>query len=173
MKKSAALTAIVAILFTVAGVWFGNHRINPTAAEPAAVTNLFAQSLPTLTNTSEALGQWRGKRLLVNFWATWCTPCVQEMPELSALQTELGSNTLQIVGIGIDSPVNIKEFNQKLPVSYPLYIGGMGGSELARQFGNQAGGLPFTVLIEANGSIKKTYLGRLKLEELRHDLASK
>ena len=173
MKKSTTLTAIVAILFTAAGVWFGTHRINPVAAEPAAVTNLFAQSLPALTDSPQALSQWRGRRLLVNFWATWCAPCVQEMPELSALQTELGVNSLQIVGIGIDSSANIKEFAKKLPVAYPLYVGGMDGSELARKFGDQSGSLPFTVLIDANGSIKKTYLGRLKLAELRQDLSDK
>lgn len=173
MKKSTTLTVIVAIFFTAAGVWFGTHRFNPIAAEPAAVTNLFAQSLPTLTGTPQALSHWRGKRLLVNFWATWCAPCVEEIPELSALQAELGANTLQIVGIGIDSLTNIQEFSQKFQVSYPLYVGGMGGSELARQFGNQAGGLPYTVLIDANGSIMKTYLGRLKLEQLRRDLSGK
>lgn len=170
MKRSTIVTMFVALAFSVAGVWYGNRQTTPTAAEPAAVASLFSQTLPDLTGKSQPLAQWRGKRTLVNFWATWCTPCVEEMPELSALQTELGAASLQIVGIGIDSAANIVDFSKKIPVSYPLYVGGIGGSELSRQFGNQAGGLPFTVLIAADGTIQKTYLGRLKMNELRNDL---
>ena len=94
------------------------------------------------------------------------------MPELSALQTEIASKNTQILGIGIDSPSAILEFSTKYRISYPLYVVGMGGSELSRQFGNQAGGLPFTVLIGSDGRVKKTYVGRLKMAELRADLAA-
>ncbi len=170
MKRSSIAIGLAAILFATAGAWYGNHQIAPAAAKSTAVANLFAQTLPDLEDKPQPLAQWRGKPLLVNFWATWCTPCVQEMPELSALQTELGETSLRIVGIGVDSPANIREFAKKVPVSYRLYVGGMGGSELSRQMGNQAGGLPFSVLIAADGSIRKTYLGRLKMDEVRRDI---
>ena len=170
MRHSTLVIGIIAIAFAGAGAWYSNHRSTPSAAEPAAVSALFAQSFPDISNTSRALAQWRGKPLLVNFWATWCAPCVQEMPELSALQTEIGNTSIRIVGIGIDSASNIREFAKKIPVTYPLLIGGMDASELSRQLGNQAGGLPFTVLIDADGRIRKTYLGRLKLDQLRRDL---
>lgn len=172
MKQSTIVIALIAIVFAGAGAWYGNQRSTHSTKEPAPVSALFAQSLPDLANTSQPLAQWRGKPLLVNFWATWCAPCVQEMPELSALQTEVGEGSVRIVGIGIDSAANIREFAKKLPVTYPLMIGGMEASELSRQLGNQAGGLPFTVLIDADGRIRKTYLGRLKLDELRRDLRS-
>lgn len=172
MKRSTIMMAVVAVIFAIAGIWYGTHRTNPTPAGPNAVTSLFSQTLPDRDGKLQPLAQWRGKRMLVNFWATWCSPCVEEMPELSALQTELGDSNLRIVGIGIDSATNIAEFAKKVPVSYPLYVGGMGGSELARQFGNQAGGLPFTALIAADGTIQKTYLGRLKIDEVRRDLSA-
>ena len=120
----------------------------------------------------QALAQWKGKLLVVNFWATWCAPCVEEMPELSVLQHEIASSKIQIIGIGIDSPSNIAKFSRNHKITYPLYTGDMDASELSRQLGNHAGGLPFTVLIGRDGQIKKTYLGRLKMGQLRQDLAA-
>jgi peroxiredoxin len=93
------------------------------------------------------------------------------MPELAALQNEMAAKNLQIVGIGIDSPSNIKQFAEKHQVSYPLLVAGMQGTELSREMGNQAGGLPFTVLLDPTGQVRKTYLGRLNIAQLRSDLA--
>ena len=118
------------------------------------------------------MSEWQGKILLINFWATWCPPCVSEMPELVALQNDLASKNLQVIGIGIDSPSNIREFAEKHQISYPLLLGGLEGSELSRQFGNESGGLPFTILIGADGTVRKTYMGRLDMEKVRADLAS-
>jgi peroxiredoxin len=118
------------------------------------------------------MSEWQGKTLLLNFWATWCPPCVSEMPELVALQNDWGSKNLQVVGIGIDSPSNIREFAEKHQITYPLLLGGLEGSELSRQFGNQSGGLPFTILIGPDGSVRQTYMGRLDMEKVRADLAS-
>jgi thiol-disulfide isomerase/thioredoxin len=120
----------------------------------------------------QALSQWKGKPLLVNFWAPWCAPCVQEMPELSAIAAKDGGKRFNVIGIGIDSPSNIAEFASKFKIAYPLYVAGMSGTDLSRQFGNAAGGLPYTVLIGADGQVRKTYLGRLKFDELRRDLAA-
>jgi peroxiredoxin len=118
------------------------------------------------------MSEWQGKVLLINFWATWCPPCVSEMPDLVALQNDLAGKNLQVVGIGIDSPSNIREFADKHQITYPLLLGGLEGSELSRQFGNESGGLPFTILIGADGSVRKTYMGRLDMEKVRADLAS-
>jgi peroxiredoxin len=118
------------------------------------------------------MSEWQGKILLLNFWATWCPPCVSEMPELVALQSDWSSKNLQVVGIGIDSPSNIREFAEKHQITYPLLLGGLEGSELSRQFGNQSGGLPFTILIGPDGSVRQTYMGRLDMEKVRADLAS-
>jgi peroxiredoxin len=94
------------------------------------------------------------------------------MPELSALQSELKPRNIQILGIGVDTPSNIAAFAGKYHIAYPVYVAGMEGSELSRRMGNKAGGLPFTVLIGADGAVKRTWLGRLKMDELRRELSS-
>jgi len=170
MKKNFALFACIAVLFAALGIFFGSQQTKPANADAAAVDKLLAQSMMDASGKQQNLSQWKQKPLIVNFWATWCAPCVDEMPELSALQKEIEPTKIQILGIGIDSPSNITQFATKYNIAYPLYIGGMGGTDLARSMGNQAGGLPFTVLIGRDGQVKKTYMGRLKMNELRKDL---
>ena len=175
MKRNIALAVVIGLLFAGAGMYFSSQAPlgkSPTAAKGAGeVPDLFRRSLPDANGTPQRLAQFKGKPVVVNFWATWCVPCVQEMPELSALQTEIAPRNIQIIGIGIDSPTNIKEFASKYKITYPLYVAGMEGTELARQFGNQAGGLPYTVLLGVDGKVRKTYLGKLKMDELRRDIA--
>ena len=173
MTKSKLLTfAAIAILFTGIGTYVGVKHLNPAPAENTAVAALMKASLPDAKNQQRALAEWKGKTLLINFWATWCPPCVAEMPELVELQADMADRNVQIIGIGIDSPSNIQQFAEKLQISYPLLVAGMQGTELSRQFGNQAGGLPFTVLIGPDGKVLQTYLGRLDMKKVRDDLAS-
>src|SRR5437899_4051639 len=175
MKRNILVFGAFAVLSAISGIYFGVNRSTPAALSPTpspVVAALFKQSLPDTNGEPQALAQFQGKALVLNFWATWCAPCVQEMPELSGLQAELTPKDVQLLGIGIDSPSNIADFAAKYKIAYPLYIAGMSGTELSRQFGNSAGGLPFTVLIGRDGQVRKTYLGRLKLAELRADIAS-
>ncbi|WP_371857261.1 TlpA family protein disulfide reductase [Duganella callida] len=179
---------VVALVFAAAGAYIGyqkKQKEQPAAAPAATVTTsaqpgadagpvaaLFSQTLPDAQGRQIALSQYKGKPMLVNFWAPWCGPCVREMPELSALAAGEEGKKLQVIGIGIDSPSNITEFNDKYKISYPVFVAGMSGTDLSRQFGNAQGGLPFTVLIGADGKILKTYLGQLKFDQLRKDLAT-
>lgn len=109
----------------------------------------------------------RGRPLVLNFWATWCPPCVEEMPELDALSRELAPKGVQVVGIGIDSAAKIQQFSQKSGFSYPLLPAGASGAELTRAFGNASAALPYTVVIGRDGRIRERILGRFKLESLR------
>jgi thiol-disulfide isomerase/thioredoxin len=173
MKKTWGIFAAVAVICIGLGVFIGHKQTSPQQADNAAVASLLSQSMPDAHGKPQELSQWKSRPLVVNFWATWCAPCVEEMPELSELQTELDAGKkVQIIGIGIDSPSNIAEFIGKYKIAYPIYVGGLSGTELSRQLGNQAGGLPFTVLIDGNGKVRKSYLGRLKMAELRKDIAS-
>lgn len=171
MKKNAILFSGVAILFAVFGIFFANQRLSPVPAQSSAVGTFLSQTMKDADGQEQHLDQWKDRTLIVNFWATWCAPCVDEMPELSALQQEIAAQNIQILGIGIDSASNIADFARKYRISYPLYVGGINGSELSRALGNQGGGLPFTVIIGRDGQVKKAYLGRLKMEELRKSLS--
>ena len=182
-RKNIILYVVIGLLFAALGAYVSS-RARPAAAPvtttiaptggPAhsAVTSLFAQSMNDVSGAPQKLSQWQGKAVVVNFWAPWCGPCVEEMPELDQLAADSLGKNIQVIGIGIDSPRNIAQFATKFKISYPLYVAGMSGTDLSRQFGNTNGGLPFTVLIGADGKVRKTYLGRIKFAELRADLAA-
>ena len=134
------------------------HKVEPNPRV------LYEATLPDLTGSPVALKQLLGRPVVVNFWATWCAPCVEEMPHLDALSKSLPD--IQFVGIGIDTASNISQFITKIPVSYPLYVAGHAGIALVRELGNAAGGLPFTVLLDAEGRIFDTILGQVSPEDL-------
>jgi thiol-disulfide isomerase/thioredoxin len=178
MTRKTVLTYVgFALLFGALGIWYGLKTrpaagpevttMAPSALPHTPVEALFAQSMNDASGTSQSLSRWKGKALIVNFWAPWCAPCVEEMPELDSLGKQIN-----VIGIGIDSPSNIAAFAGKHKISFPLYVAGMSGTDLARDFGNKGGGLPFTVLIGADGTVRKTYLGRLKFDQLKADLAA-
>ena len=169
MKRKIWLLGVVAIAFTGLGIYASLDPSQPPS-QASSIAALLTQSLPDINGQPQNLGQWKKRKLIVNFWATWCAPCVQEMPELSALQSEITSKNIQIIGVGIDNAANITQFSTKHQINYPLYVAGPEAVTLLSQFGNPAGGLPFTLLIGEDGQIKRTYLGRLRLEQLRRDL---
>ena len=126
---------------------------------------LYDARLPGLDGQEVSLSALKGQPVVVNFWATWCAPCVQEMPHLDSIAKELPE--VKFVGIGIDTAQNIAQFVAKLPVSYQLLIAGHAGIAMVRELGNSAGGLPFTLLFDANGSIFDSILGQVEPADLR------
>lgn len=142
------------------------------AARPVFDTPAPAFSLERLdggTFDSQALA---GKTTLLNFWAPWCPPCVQELPELAKLHTDIQARGGQVVGIALARPDDVRTFIADHPLPYPLLLGGKSGSDLARQMGNLHGGLPYSVVIDAQGTIRATHGGRLTEAQAR-DLMSK
>jgi thiol-disulfide isomerase/thioredoxin len=163
MAKRILILVILALAAVAAGFYFGTRQHAP---DPA-VQQLLATRLPDLTGTEQPVSQWRGKTLVINFWAPWCGPCVEEMPALGALSHEFRSKNVQFVGIGIDSAQNMIAFEQKVKVDYPLLVAGYAGTDLARAFGNTAGALPFTVVIDGAGNVRTRKLGQISADELR------
>jgi thiol-disulfide isomerase/thioredoxin len=161
--RRAALVALAGLAAAAAGLWAS--RLSRTDAGPALDASIteafFGLTLPDAAGDSTAIGQWRGRTLAVNFWAPWCGPCVEEMPLLSKISRALDPARAQLLGIGIDSAANIGQFARDHPVSYPLLVAGASGIEWARQFGDSAGGLPYTVIIEPDGRVSAHQLGRV------------
>jgi len=114
-----------------------------------------------------ATADFRGKPLLVNFWATWCPPCVKELPELAQFHREFQVEGWQLLGLAVDAPTPVREFLQKLPLDFPQGLAGLVGTELTRSLGNSQGGLPFSVAFAANGRVMWRKLGATNLAELR------
>jgi thiol-disulfide isomerase/thioredoxin len=108
----------------------------------------------------------RGRPLLVNFWATWCPPCVKEMPEIDRFARAMAPRGQQVVGLAIDSPVPVREFLARTPVGYAIGLAGLTGSELAKRLGNEMGGLPFTALFDRRGALVRRKLGETTEAEL-------
>ena len=128
----------------------------------------YASSFPDLHGSNIQLTQYLGKPLVLNFWATWCPPCVKEMPELDALHTKYPD--VHFVGLAVDTAKNVETFVQKVQVAYPLLIAGHGGIKQMRELGNKNGGLPFTIVFDAEGRIYKQILGKIKPAELERYL---
>ena len=122
---------------------------------------LFAANIPNENGVNQALKQYKGKIIVLNFWATWCAPCREEMPELSQLYTEYKSKNVVVLGIAVDELALVKEFSLATPVSYPLFAAENDGMNLGIDLGNDKGVLPYTVIINADGSVVKTFFGRI------------
>ena len=162
------LAGATAFAAAAAGGWLASRRTAVTSEEDvAAVHLLFAQKLPDHAGTTVSLDTFKGRTVVLNFWATWCPPCIDEMPELAELHREIAPRNGTVIGIGIDSPSNIREFAEKHPFPYPLLVAGMAGSELSRKLGNSSAALPFTVVIDRSGQVVDKKLGRIKLGPLR------
>lgn len=126
----------------------------------------WAQQFDTPTGGSLGLAGLKGKPVLLNFWATWCPPCVKEMPELDRFHTEFSPKGWQVLGLAIDGPTPVKEFLAKVHVGFGIGLAGFGGTELAQALGNAAGGLPFSLLIDAQGRVRHRKMGATHFDEL-------
>jgi thiol-disulfide isomerase/thioredoxin len=116
-------------------------------------------SLADLSGRPQTLSQWRGKVLVVNFWATWCAPCREEIPALMKVQRKYIQNGVQIVGIALDNASKVREYSQELRIDYVLLIGAAEILGLGKDLGNRAGVLPFTVVLDRTGKLVHAQAG--------------
>lgn len=159
------LYAFIAMTAFGTGVWIrGTPPTGP--GEVSAADAVFAITLPDLDNKPQRLNQWRGKVVVVNFWATWCAPCLEEIPMFIKMQQKHAPHGLQFVGISIDQADKTAEFARKFSINYPSLIGTFDTVEVSRLAGNKQRVLPYTVILDRKGRLIETGVGVLSQEKL-------
>jgi thiol-disulfide isomerase/thioredoxin len=139
----------------------------PAAALDEAATAFWQTSFPQPDGQPLAMAGLRGQPLVLNFWATWCPPCVKEMPELDRFAKQFAARGGRVVGLAVDNPKAVREFLQRAPVSYAIALAGFDGTDLSRKLGNTTGALPFTAVFARSGALVQRKLGETGYDELQ------
>ena len=154
------------VVAAAAGAGLAWWRLQPRDALPDAAQDLWSQQFQTPTGERLLLADFKGKPLLLNFWATWCPPCVEELPMIDAFWREPAAKGLQVLGLAIDQPSVVRRFLERQTLSFPVALAGAGGTELSKSLGNATGALPFSVFLKGDGRILGKKLGQLTREDL-------
>ena len=159
--------AAAAGLTGVGAAWFKHEPRTLTTGQTTAVQDaLWAMSFDTPDGQPQAMSSFRGKPLLLNFWATWCPPCVEELPLLDAFYQEQKAKGWQVLGLAVDQPSAVRKWLQAKPLSFAVGMAGLGGTELSKSMGNLAGSLPFTAVFGASGALLHRKTGKVSKEDL-------
>ena len=167
-RREALILGAAGLAAAAAGFMLGPLMTGGNESESA----LKAARFPDLAGKPRAMAEWRGRVLLINFWATWCAPCREEIPLLMQAATKYRNSGLEIVGIAVDNSIKVGEYARKMDISYPILLAEAEGLEFMRKLGNSAGGLPYTVIVDRQGAVAERKLGAYKGLELEHALAS-
>jgi thiol-disulfide isomerase/thioredoxin len=145
--------------------WWRSSTGNADAGERLA-PDFWAERFDRPEGGSLDFAQLKGKPLLLNFWATWCPPCIEELPMIDRFSREHDPSGWQVVGLAVDKTPAVQKFLSRTPVSFPIGLAGLEGTELVRALGNAAGGLPFTIVIGRDGRVIARKMGQLTTSDL-------
>lgn len=165
MKRRNALIGAVAAPAVVAGAGFALWRARRDGTTVGAA--VWEMGFDTPSGGRLMLSAFRGRPLLLNFWATWCPPCVAELPLLDRFQREQPAGGWQVAGLAVDNLAPVQAFLGKRPVTFPIGLAGAGGTELARGLGNIGGALPFTTVFDREGRLVQKKLGVITPTDLQ------
>lgn len=175
ISRGTATILGLAVLVAALGGWLQHASRQarvPPGTKVAEIGDIAPDlALPGLDGLEHHLSEYRGRRVLLNFWASWCGPCLKEMPELVRAQANVGEKQAIVIGIAMDEPERVRTFLAARPVNYPILIGRLDSPSTSLQLGNVGELLPFSVLLDANGRILATRRGALDAARLRKWLA--
>lgn len=161
------LMGAVAGAAALGGLGLAWRTYQPQAMAPAAESALWQLQFAALDGKLLNMASLRGRPLLLNFWATWCPPCVEELPLLSSFYQEHSAKGWQVLGLAVDQLDPVKRFLARTPVSFPVVLAGVSGVEIGRSLGNLSGGLPFTVVLGSDGLVAHRKMGKVTPDNLR------
>jgi thiol-disulfide isomerase/thioredoxin len=162
LNRRLLLSATAATAAAVgAGVALWRIQVPEGPAAMAPNEGFWSTQWDTPQGPRLAMESFRGRPLLVNFWATWCTPCVEELPLINDFYRQNMTNGWQVLGLAVDKLIPVQSFLEKMPLNFPIGMAGVTGAELARSLGNLAGGFPFSVVLNSDGMVVQRKLGRL------------
>jgi thiol-disulfide isomerase/thioredoxin len=164
MKFKKFFIIFLAMMALAAGIL--SHRLTAETQTTVKKPGLPDITLPDLKGTQRKLSEWQDKVLVLNFWATWCSPCRKEIPEFIKLQTEFGPKGLQFIGIAVEESEPVKEYSDSVGINYPTLIGQVTGINLSIPLGNMISTVPFTVIFDQQGNIVHRQLGELSREKI-------
>jgi thiol-disulfide isomerase/thioredoxin len=160
------LTAGVAAVAGLAGAFVAWKKYQPQEAMDTAVQSFWQQEFEKPEGGTLKMQDLRGKPLLVNFWATWCPPCIEELPLIDAFFTANKSKSFQVIGLAVDQPSQVRRFLNQRPLQFPNGLAGLAGTELGVSLGNAESVLPFSVLFDAKGRLLAKKTGKLTPKDL-------
>lgn len=158
-----AIIVLVAVLALGGGILVRGMLSTVETSSPVTLPDF---NLPDVSGNQHTISEWQGKIRIINFWATWCTPCREEIPEFIALQKQYGDKGLQFIGIAIDDQEPVDEFVASNTINYPILLGGLNGIALAHQLGNIMDAVPFTLVVNQQGQIIHRHPGKFSREQI-------
>ncbi len=163
MMKPTGLIIIAGLLALGGGILVRGLSV-PT--EQVSSQPLPDFKFPDLSDQQHSISEWQGKVRVINFWATWCPPCIKEIPAFVEMQEQFGTKGLQFIGIAVEDKEPVKEFIAKIKINYPILIGDFDGVSLAHQLGNTADAVPFTLIVNQKGEIIYQHQGGISKEDI-------
>ena len=160
------LYGAVAAAASLGGAGLAWWKYSVKQPDEGAAQNFWRMSFDTPAGDRLAVESFKGRPLLVNFWATWCPPCVEELPLLDLFYAENSSKGWQVLGLAVDRPAAVNDFLMRHPLRFAVALAGESGAGLSKMLGNVSGGLPFSIVLGADGTIRQRKLGKLTARDL-------
>ncbi|KAF3981803.1 MAG: TlpA family protein disulfide reductase [Methylococcales symbiont of Hymedesmia sp. n. MRB-2018] len=177
MNKNNLLIIFAAIISVSVGIFAQQHlsvdeTIDPslqanTAQAKSSTDKLPEFSIADINGEQQSIAQWDNKIRIINFWATWCPPCLKEIPEFIKIQNAFSDKNVQFIGIAMEEAESVKQYLAVNPVNYPMLIAGDGNVSLSRQLGNIFDAVPFTLIVNQLGTIIYRQPGEISSEKIR------